>query len=195
MSWQQLWPNCVKGFLLCWTAQHGHYWPENPCFQKQWQRQQGQSLNVRLKHTNYNTPCMLYVWKDDASRFNISQAYTDLMISHSGIVAKGNIRMRSGCLIRVRRTDYSWLFNYTHVTFPLSLPRGIINNISFFLLSACRCWACSVPAWCCAGGVMTQPTSCWSQPTVTHEGRRRAKQSTQKMKRSVTGHVHSRFQL
>lgn len=40
------------------------------------------------------------------------------------------------------------------------------NDSSF---SPIRCWACSVPAWCCAGGLTTRHTSCWSQPIAMHE--------------------------
>lgn len=62
----------------------------------------------------------------------------------------------------------SWLFLWALRTWTLDL-----NDSVFFLpppvLFSFRCWACSAPAWCCAGGLMTRRTSCWSRPTATRE--------------------------
>jgi len=55
---------------------------------------------------------------------------------------------------------------------PVLCIRTHTTVVFVYLPSASRCWACSVPAWCCAGGVTTPRTSCWSQPTATHEGGR-----------------------
>lgn len=51
--------------------------------------------------------------------------------------------------------------------------------------SACRCWGCCVPVWCCAGGGTTRPMSYWSPEQPTHEedtGLARTKGSTNKNK-------------
>ncbi|KAG9329745.1 hypothetical protein JZ751_020309 [Albula glossodonta] len=37
------------------------------------------------------------------------------------------------------------------------------------LSSGESCWGCCVPAWCCAGGVVTPPMSCWSPEGPMHE--------------------------
>lgn len=64
-----------------------------------------------------------------------------------------------------------WLYwRYSTAKFAEGL-NDLNNSFSFIpVLCVCRCWECSVPAWCCAGGVMTQRMSCWSQQIAMHEG-------------------------
>lgn len=83
-------------------------------------------------------------------------------------------RNKPSCLNLTYSTSLK--MHYLSQIFDNMLTAGLPHRLNHLLLlcsslpSLCRCWACSAPAWCCAGEVTTRHTSCWSPPTATHEG-------------------------
>lgn len=94
-----------------------------------------------------------------------SKKYKDLLKSSIYSVVCSNISVDLGS---------NWCLAAGKIDFTALIP----------VLCACRCWACSVLAWCCAGGATTRLTSCWSQPTAMHE---ECSQPANKALRNSTG--------